>query len=50
MNKKDLYTSPEVTVFTVQTEGVVCGSPGAWDAAIVLGTDWADDDIDYGLE
>ena len=26
MNKKELYTSPEVDVFTVQTEGVICQS------------------------
>ena len=33
MTKKELYTSPEVDVFTVQTEGVICqsgyGAPGA---------------------
>lgn len=26
MIKKDFYTSPEVDVFTVQTEGVICAS------------------------
>lgn len=26
MIKKDFYTSPEVDVFTVQTEGVICQS------------------------
>ena len=26
MNKKELYTSPEVDVFTVHTEGVICQS------------------------
>ena len=26
MNKKELYTSPEVDVFTLQTEGVICQS------------------------
>ena len=29
MNKKELYTSPEVDVFVVQTEGVICQSFGA---------------------
>lgn len=33
MNKKMLYEQPQVDVFTVQTEGVICGSdfgdPGA---------------------
>ena len=33
MTEKEFYTSPEVDVFTVQTEGVICGSefgdPGA---------------------
>lgn len=27
MNKKLEYLTPEVDVFTVQTEGVICGSP-----------------------
>ena len=27
MTKKELYTSPEVDVFTVRTEGVICTSP-----------------------
>lgn len=26
MNKKELYTSPEVDVFTLQSEGVICQS------------------------
>ena len=26
MTKKELYTSPEVDVFVVQTEGVICTS------------------------
>ena len=26
MIKKEFYTSPEVDVFTVQTEGVICAS------------------------
>lgn len=26
MTKKELYTSPEVDVFVVQTEGVICQS------------------------
>ena len=33
MNKKELYEQPNVSVFTVQTEGVICqsglGAPGA---------------------
>ena len=33
MNKKGLYEQPNVSVFTVQTEGVICqsgyGAPGA---------------------
>ena len=37
MNKKELYTSPEVDVFVVQTEGVICQSTG--DTSI---TDWGD--------
>ena len=42
MKKKDLYTSPEVTVFTVQTEGAMCvGSPVATG---VLISDWTDDE------
>ena len=46
MSKKLLYTSPEVDVFAVQTEGVVCQS--------VLGSgDYADPgsagmDVDFG--
>lgn len=28
MTKKELYTSPEVDVFKVQTEGVICQSIG----------------------
>ena len=32
MNKKELYTSPEVETLVVRFEGVVCQSPGA-DAA-----------------
>ena len=26
MTKKELYTSPEVDVFVIQTEGVICQS------------------------
>lgn len=36
MIKKDFYTSPEVDVFTVQTEGVICQSG---EVGI---TDWQD--------
>lgn len=28
MNKKEYYTSPEVDVLTVKTEGVICQSYG----------------------
>ncbi len=28
MTKKELYTSPEVDVFVIQTEGVICQSTG----------------------
>ena len=28
MTEKEFYTSPEVDVFTVQTEGVICQSTG----------------------
>jgi len=28
MNKKELYEQPNVSVFTVQTEGVICQSTG----------------------
>ena len=28
MNKKELYTSPEVDVFTLLSEGVICQSTG----------------------
>ena len=27
MNKKELYTSPEVETLVVRFEGVICGSP-----------------------
>ena len=44
MNKKELYTSPEVDVFVVQTEGVVCTSggfdPNSWGEG---STDWWSD-------
>ena len=28
MTKKELYTSPEVDVFVIQTEGVICQTSG----------------------
>ena len=28
MTNKELYTSPEVDVYTLQTEGVICESTG----------------------
>ncbi len=28
-NKKEMYNSPEVDIFEVKTEGVVCQSPGS---------------------
>ena len=37
MTKKELYTSPEVDVFVIQTEGVICQSTG--DMTI---PDWGD--------
>jgi hypothetical protein len=42
MTKKELYTSPEVDVFLVQTEGVICQSSGEigvpnWDDGL---DDW----------
>lgn len=38
MIKKDFYTSPEVDVFIVQTEGVICESTGGMDIP-----NWGDD-------
>lgn len=26
-NKKEIYLSPEVNIFEVKSEGVICGSP-----------------------
>lgn len=40
MIKKDFYTSPEVDVFTVQTEGVICQSTTETDGIGIA--DWTD--------
>lgn len=40
MIKKDFYTSPEVDVFTVQTEGVICQSTTETDGISIA--DWTD--------
>ena len=43
MKEKELYTSPEVDVFVIQTEGVICVSgagstePGTFDDSIPWG-------------
>ena len=37
MTEKEFYTSPEVDVFTVQTEGVICQSGGTETGDIVDG-------------
>ena len=39
MNKKELYTSPEVDVFTVQTEGVICQS-GITEQGEIISGEW----------
>ena len=38
MNKKLEYLTPEVDVFTVQTEGVICQSTGSTEIPV-----WGDD-------
>ena len=48
-NEKLLYEAPTAQTFVVRFEGMICTSPGAWDSAIVAGTNWGDDE-DYGLE
>ena len=40
MTKKELYTSPEVDVFVIQTEGVICQSQTGESIAPVMFDDW----------
>ena len=42
MNKKLEYLTPEVDVFTVQTEGVICQSTGTTDIP-----NWGNDSNDF---
>ena len=42
-NKKEMYNSPEVDIFEVKTEGVVCQSPGS---AGVNDYNWNDPELD----
>ena len=51
MTKEQLgYEAPTTTIFTVQVQRMLCGSPGAWDDSIVPGSNWGGDGSGYGLE
>lgn len=38
MNKKELYEQPNVDVFTLQSEGVICQSGGTETGDIITGS------------
>lgn len=48
MIKKEFYTSPEVDVFTLQFEGVICGSEYGSEGAAGGGLDLDDDNFNFG--
>lgn len=44
MTEKELYTSPEVKVFNVRIEGVICQSTGGTNI-----NDWGNDTNDFPI-
>lgn len=44
------YEAPSTAIFVVQTQRVMCTSPGAWDDSILGGSTWGGDGTGFGLE
>lgn len=52
INKNDYgsYEAPEAIVFSVRTEDCFMDVSGTWDNSIKPGTNWDENEDDYGLE